>query len=208
MLPILKQIQRYLLVFAFALPVVGFVALIHDNNIKTGTVKVLPLPSGKVLKTSTGISQEDKKEQEKEDNTNNKLITIDNFPVKTGELSSGYGIRKDPFTGKRRMHRGIDIAARSGTDVYPLGDGKVIFSGYKPGFGKLIEIRHGSTVITRYAHLKKTLVKVGQIVTKKDVIALVGNTGRSTGPHLHLEVAFNGKTVDPSIFLVGHLARR
>lgn len=204
MMPVLKQIQRYLLVFAFALPVVGFVALIHDNSVQTSTVKISPLPTSKGLKTSTVTSQKVNKVKD----TDNKLIKIDNFPVKVGELSSGYGIRKDPFTGKRRMHRGIDIAARSGTDVFPLGDGKVIFSGYKPGFGKLIEIRHGNTVITRYAHLKKTLVKVGQTVTQKDVIALVGNTGRSTGPHLHLEVALNGKTVDPSIFLVGHLASR
>ncbi len=136
------------------------------------------------------------------------IIRINNYPVKSGYLSSRYGMRKDPIHGKRRMHTGIDIAARSGTKIYPMGAGKVIFSGRKAGYGKTIEIQHGHTVITRYSHLKKLLVKEGKQISKKDVIGLVGNTGRSTGPHLHLEVALNGKKVDPQIFLIGDIASR
>ena len=130
-----------------------------------------------------------------------KTIYIDNFPVKAGHISSRYGMRKDPFTGKRTMHRGIDIAARKGTSVYPVGKGKVVFSGRKSGFGNMVEIEHSRTVISRYSHLEKSLVKKGQIVKTTDVIGHVGSTGRSTGPHLHLEIAFNGETANPREFL-------
>ncbi len=134
------------------------------------------------------------------------IVFMDNVPVKTGRLSSKYGIRKDPFNGRKRMHHGIDIAAQRGTNIYPLGRGEVLFSGRKSGYGNMVEILHGDAIISRYAHIKKLLVKKGQIVNKGDIIALVGNTGRSTGPHLHLEIAINGETVDPEIFLIGNVA--
>ena len=134
------------------------------------------------------------------------IVFMDNIPVRTGNLSSKYGLRKDPFNGRKRMHHGIDIAAQRGTKIYPLGKGKVIFSGRKSGYGNIVEVLHGKSVVSRYAHIKKSLVKKGQIVSKKDTIALVGSTGRSTGPHLHLEIAINGKTVDPEIFLIGKVA--
>ncbi len=138
--------------------------------------------------------------------TEKEIVFMDNIPVKKGNLSSKYGIRKDPFNGRKRMHNGIDIAARRGTKIYPLGKGKVIFSGRKSGYGNLVEILHGENIISRYAHLNKSLVKKGQMVTKNDIIALVGSTGRSTGPHLHLEIAINGTTIDPEIFLIGNVA--
>ena len=135
-----------------------------------------------------------------------KTIYINNFPVKTGYISSHYGMRKDPFTGRRAMHRGIDIAARKGTSIYPIGEGKVVFSGRKAGFGNMVEIEHSSTVVSRYSHLKKSLVKKGQMVKTTDAIAQVGNTGRSTGPHLHLEIAFNGETTNPRVYLSREVA--
>ena len=135
-----------------------------------------------------------------------KTIYISNFPIKAGRISSRYGMRKDPFTGKRKMHHGIDIAARSGTKIYPVGEGKVIFSGRKSGYGRLIEIEHSDTVVSRYSHLKKSLVKKGQMVKTTDVIAQVGSSGRSTGPHLHLEIAFNGETSNPREFLSREVA--
>ena len=135
------------------------------------------------------------------------IVFMDNIPVKSGNLSSKYGIRTDPFNGRKRMHHGIDIAAQRGTNIYPLGKGKVIFSGRKSGYGNLVEILHGENIVSRYAHLKKSLVKKGETVGKNDIIALVGTTGRSTGPHLHLEIAINGETIDPEIFLIGHVAR-
>lgn len=131
------------------------------------------------------------------------VIKISNFPVKDGSLSSGFGMRKHPIHGNIRMHSGIDIAAISGTKVQAMGEGIVVSAGRKAGYGNNIEIKHGNTVLTRYSHLKEILVEVGQKVTPADIIGLVGSTGVSTGPHLHLEVALNESVVDPRIFLAG-----
>lgn len=128
-------------------------------------------------------------------------INISNFPVKTGYISSRFGLRKDPIHGHSRLHKGLDIAARSGTFVYALGKGKVIFSGYKKGFGNVVEIQHGSSVISRYAHLDMSLIDVGREIDGSEILGVVGTTGRSTGPHLHLEVHFNGKAVNPEPYL-------
>ncbi len=135
-----------------------------------------------------------------------RVISISNFPVTQGYLSSSFGMRKDPFDGRRRMHYGIDIAARSGTEVNPMGSGKVIFTGHKAGYGKTVEIQHGHSVITRYSHLKEILVEADQQVSQEDIIGFVGNTGRSTGPHLHLEVVLGDDKVDPRTFLAGQIA--
>ncbi len=135
--------------------------------------------------------------------SSSKVIKISNFPVKGGSLSSSFGMRKHPIHGNVRMHSGIDIAAASGTKVQAMGEGTVVFAGRKSGYGNNIEIKHGNTVLTRYSHLKEILVEVGQKVSPSDVIGLVGNTGVSTGPHLHLEVALNETEVDPTIFLAG-----
>jgi len=140
--------------------------------------------------------------------TKEKIIRISNFPVKKGFLSSRFGFRKDPFHGSRRMHKGIDISAKYGSPVNPLGKGKVVFAGYKSGYGNTVEIKHGYTVLTRYAHLKRFLVNTGQQVNIDDKIGLIGHSGRSTGPHLHLEVLFNDKQVDPQIFLANHFNSR
>jgi len=141
-------------------------------------------------------------------NTKEKIIKISNIPVNQGFLSSRFGMRKDPIHGNHRMHKGIDIAAKYGSEVYPLGKGEVIFSGYKSGYGNTVEIKHGNTVVTRYAHLKRFLVDAGQQVSIGDNIGLIGRSGRSTGPHLHLEVLFNGNQVDPQIFLANHFGSR
>lgn len=134
------------------------------------------------------------------------LIRISNFPVAEGYLSSPFGVRKDPINGNRRMHDGIDIAANVGTKVFPMGSGKIIFAGHKSGYGNTIEIQHGQSVITRYSHLKEVIASVDQNVTKHDLIGLVGSTGRSTGPHLHLEVVLANEKVDPQTFLAGQIA--
>jgi len=140
--------------------------------------------------------------------TKEKIIRISNIPVKKGYLSSQFGFRKDPFHGSRRMHKGIDIAAKYGSTVNPLGDGIVVFAAYKSGYGNTVEIKHGRTVLTRYAHLKQLLVNTGQRVNVDDKIGLIGNSGRSTGPHLHLEVLLNNKQVDPQIFLANNFGSR
>ena len=116
-------------------------------------------------------------------------------------ISSGYGNRTDPFTKGRAFHSGLDTPAPTGTIVLAAGKGKVTFSGARSGYGILVEVDHGDGLVTRYAHLSASLVKVGQVVQTGTPIAKVGSTGRSTGPHLHFEVRRNDSTVDPKTFL-------
>jgi murein DD-endopeptidase MepM/ murein hydrolase activator NlpD len=118
-----------------------------------------------------------------------------------GWLTSGFGMRNSPFSGKRLMHEGLDIAARTGTPVMATGDGIVNRAETAPGYGKLVVIDHGYGYRTYYAHNSKLHVKVGQRVKRGDVIAAVGNTGSSTGAHLHYEVRLNGLPVNPRNFL-------
>lgn len=112
-------------------------------------------------------------------------------------VASGYGMRIDPVYHVRRFHAGMDFTAPVGTDVYATGNGVVSFVGWKQGYGNTVEIDHGYGYMTRYAHLYKSLVRRGQRVKRSDIIALVGNTGKSTGPHLHYEVRYHGEAVDP-----------
>jgi len=130
-----------------------------------------------------------------------KRTTPSGQAVELGLLSSKFGRRINPFTGKWEQHKGIDIADKEGTDIMALGDGVVISSGERPGYGNLVEIDHGRGYITRYGHNKKLLVKAGDTVRKGQTIALMGSTGRSTGPHVHIEVVQNGERVDPSAHL-------
>jgi murein DD-endopeptidase MepM/ murein hydrolase activator NlpD len=118
-------------------------------------------------------------------------------PISGGWVSSGYGSRTDPFSGRRAWHGGIDFAARPGTDVHAVAAGVVTWSSTRYGYGNLVEINHGNGYVTRYAHNKENLVDVGEMVQKGDRIALVGETGRASGPHVHFEVHYNGRTVNP-----------
>ena len=115
-------------------------------------------------------------------------------------MASGYGWRVDPVYHIRRFHEGMDFSAPVGTDIFATGNGVVTYSGWRQGYGETIEIDHGFNYVTRYAHCSKRKVKVGQKVKRGDVIASVGNTGKSTGPHLHYEVHFNGRPIDPRNF--------
>jgi len=121
--------------------------------------------------------------------------------VENGLLSSKYGKRIDPFSGKQEQHRGIDIAGKEGTNILAVGDGIVTWSGKRPGYGNLVEINHGKGYVTRYGHNKQPLVEPGDTVKKGQVIALMGSTGRSTGPHVHIEVLLNDKHVNPAKYL-------
>ncbi|MDT8441737.1 MAG: M23 family metallopeptidase [Desulfuromonadales bacterium] len=122
------------------------------------------------------------------------------WPVK-GWLTSNFGLRKDPFTGKRKMHEGLDIAARTGTQVSATADGIVSSVRNEAGYGKIVVIDHGYGYRTYYSHNSKIYVKVGQRVKRGERIAAVGNTGRSTGSHLHYEVRLNGVPVNPRTYL-------
>lgn len=114
-----------------------------------------------------------------------------------GHLTSGYGPRMSPYAGRIKMHEGIDVGAPSGTPIVAPADGVITFSGAKPGFGNFVQIDHGYGVETIYGHASTLTVKKGQKVVRGDRIATVGNTGYSTGPHVHYEVRVNGTPVDP-----------
>jgi murein DD-endopeptidase MepM/ murein hydrolase activator NlpD len=122
-------------------------------------------------------------------------------PIKKGWMSSYYGKRKDPFTGKTEFHKGIDFAGKMGSDIIAVAGGVVTGAGKRYGYGQLVEIDHGRNYVTRYGHNKKILVKVGDTVKKGQVIAKMGSTGRSTGPHVHFEVVKNGKHLNPAKFI-------
>jgi len=122
-------------------------------------------------------------------------------PITKGWMSSRFGKRVDPFNGKQEYHKGVDFAGKEGTDVLSVGDGVVTWSGKRSGYGKLVEINHGNGYVTRYGHNQENLVKAGDTVEKGQMIALMGSTGRSTGPHVHFEVLRNGKPVNPSRYI-------
>ncbi len=125
------------------------------------------------------------------------------LPVQGGKISSGFGQRSDPFTGAYRFHHGLDVAAPEGSDIHPLKQGKVVFSGTQTGYGNVVIVDHGDGFVTKYAHNKTNLVQEGETVTSNTVIAKVGNTGKSTGSHTHFEVIYNGADVNPVLVLGG-----
>ncbi|MCC2616459.1 M23 family metallopeptidase [Aestuariibacter halophilus] len=122
-------------------------------------------------------------------------------PIRSGWLSSYYGIRKDPFSGQPAMHKGLDFAGKTGDPVIATGAGLVTWSGERYGYGNLVEIDHGDGVVTRYAHNRSLKVKIGDVVTKGQTVAIMGSTGRSTGAHVHYEVLRHGKQQDPLPFV-------
>ncbi len=134
----------------------------------------------------------------------NQEIRMENIPAiqpvmnkDLTRVASGYGMRIDPVYHVRKFHQGMDFTAPIGTEVFATGNAKVTFTGWKQGYGNTVILDHGFGYETLYAHLYKPLVRKGQKVRRSDIIALVGNTGKSTGPHLHYEVRLNGRPVDP-----------
>ncbi|MBT8067013.1 MAG: M23 family metallopeptidase [Gammaproteobacteria bacterium] len=122
-------------------------------------------------------------------------------PVGSGWISSYFGKRTDPFTGKPANHTGVDFAGKMGAEIVSVADGVVTWSGDRYGYGIMVEINHGSGYSTRYAHNSENLVAVGDEVKKGQVVALMGETGRATGPNLHFEVLKNGSRVNPVKFI-------
>ena len=126
--------------------------------------------------------------------------TLPIWPLKA-RISSSFGWRKDPFTGEKKFHEGIDLAAKEGTDIKAVMSGKVQITDNQKGYGKIVVLDHGHGFETLYAHNSDIMVKAGDWVTKGSTIAKVGSTGRSTGTHLHFEVKRDGKNLDPEKFL-------
>jgi len=139
------------------------------------------------------------------------LLVVDYFqqmhtpagnPTVKGWISSRYGKRKDPFTGRKTMHKGVDVAGKSGSGVVVTADGVVSKAEKTAGYGYLIEVDHGHGISTRYAHNKTSKIKVGDRVKQGQIIATMGSSGRSTGPHVHYEVLVDGKHVNPHKYIM------
>ena len=136
--------------------------------------------------------------------TENKLKSermVAGRPITKGWMSSEYGMRVDPFHGNKRWQGGVDFAGRKGSDIIAVASGVVTWSGERSGYGLMVELNHSDGYITRYAHNEKNVADLGAIVKKGDVIAKMGSSGRSTGPHVHFEVFKNGRTVDPASYI-------
>lgn len=123
------------------------------------------------------------------------------LPTQAQMVSSSYGVRHDPFTGQAAFHQGLDFVGRHGQPIEAAADGRVVFVGDRSGYGHVVEIDHGHGILTRYGHLSGFATRVGAEVRRGDRIARMGSTGRSTGTHLHFEVRYNGKAMNPRLFL-------
>lgn len=132
-----------------------------------------------------------------------KALMIPNSAPVRGPVGSGFGFRSDPFSGRTALHTGLDFPTDTGTPVLAAAGGMVLLTETHPAYGNLVEIDHGNGLVTRYAHNSKLLVKAGDIVRRGQTISEVGNSGRSTGPHLHFEVLVDGVPQDPAKFLAG-----
>ncbi len=128
-------------------------------------------------------------------------VALAGRPIKLGWMSSGFGRRVDPITGRMAWHAGVDFAGKPGSDVVAVASGVVTFAGEKSGYGRMIEINHGAGYVTRYGHHDELLVAAGDVVKKGQVIGRMGSTGRSTGPHVHFEVLKDGRPVDPARYV-------
>lgn len=123
------------------------------------------------------------------------------LPVASGYQSSPFGLRRDPFHGRARQHKGVDFAAKRGTEIVAVATGVVTWSGRKSGYGWTVEVSHADGYTTLYGHNQRNLVQVGDLVQRGQAIALVGSSGRSTGPHLHFEVKKHGRQVNPETYI-------
>lgn len=130
------------------------------------------------------------------------------MPVATGRVSSNYGMRTHPVIGGRRNHKGVDLAAPTGTPIFATADGIVSRADRFSSYGLYISLKHGANLETRYAHMSRLAVAAGQRVSKGDIIGYVGSTGRSTGPHLHYEVRVNGVAVNPIPYMIESEAQK
>jgi len=130
-----------------------------------------------------------------------KSVQLSGRPVLSGYLSSSFGVRSDPFSGEPAIHRGVDFAGREGDAIMATAGGIVTWAGERFGYGLMVEVEHSEGYRTRYAHARAVTVQVGQMVSKGEQVAVMGNTGRSTGPHVHYEVLKDGQQIDPMLFV-------
>ena len=181
-------------------------ALLDPKHVMTKTHKELVHAMHQSLDNldnETALGEQDKAELYKFLESQKMLLasTPSIWPTR-GWLSSRFGYRTSPFTGKKEFHKAIDIATRKGTPIVAVANGVVSKVGRVGALGRVITVKHGYGLVTRYAHLEKALVRKGQFIKRGETIALVGNSGRSTGPHLHYEVHLNGVPVNPLSYIL------
>ena len=169
----------------------------HESLIREMHQQINDLESASLRQSNSFDTLKDKLE-----NQRNLLASTPAIRPTTGWISSSFGRRTSPFTGRKEFHKGLDIANHKGTAIVATADGVVSFVGRKNNMGKVIVIDHGHGMITRYAHLSDTLKRRGEKVKRGDIIAQMGSTGRSTGPHLHYEVHLNGVPVNPGKYIL------
>ena len=184
-------------------PGIGGLVLEDDNSSSVSkseaTLSILMGSlSSQIEKSEYQLNILDKQLFSKEFNMNS---FIAGKPVLSGWMSSKFGNRIDPFSGKPSWHNGVDFAGKFGDEVIAVASGVVVFSGKKNGYGNLIEINHGNGYVTRYAHNQSHLVAPGDIVEKGQIIAKMGSSGRSTGPHVHFEILRNNKNINPERYI-------
>ena len=184
-------------------PGVGGLVLEDDNSSSASksetTLSILmDSLSSQIQKSEYQLNILDKQLFSKEFNMNS---FIAGKPVLSGWMSSKFGNRIDPFSGNLSWHNGVDFAGKFGDEVIAVASGVVVFSGKKNGYGNLIEINHGNGYVTRYAHNQSHLVVPGDIVEKGQIIAKMGSSGRSTGPHVHFEILRNNKNINPERYI-------
>lgn len=168
-----------------------------------------PSPKPDPFLLNTRINQQQQLADELQTLLQQREAMVEHLPTglpASGRFTSDFGYRVHPISGRKKMHKGIDIAARIGTPIYAPGSGTVIFAGWMGGYGNAVQIDHGFGYITLYAHASKLHVKEGDIVDRGDLIADIGSTGASTGPHLHYEVKVDESEVNPSTFLAGFIS--
>lgn len=177
-----------------------------DNQFVRASVVENPKAiSGKLDKLSAEATRQEQSLQELQQyfqDQRSLLASIPSVWPARGWVTSDFGQRLDPYTAERVMHQGLDIAAPHGKEVQAPSDGTVVFAGLEGGYGNVLVIDHGYGIKTRYGHLSQILVKAGEHVARGQNVAMIGNTGRSTGPHLHYEVRVNGVPQNPRKFIL------
>jgi murein DD-endopeptidase MepM/ murein hydrolase activator NlpD len=169
----------------------------HESLIREMHQQINDLESASLRQADSFDTLKDKLEVQR-----NLLASTPAIRPTSGWMTSRFGYRTSPFTGRKEFHKGVDIANRKGTAIVATADGEVTFVGKKNSLGKVVVIDHGHGMVTRFAHLSDTLKKRGDKVKRGDIIAQMGNTGRSTGPHLHYEVHLNGLPINPEKYIL------
>jgi len=175
----------------------------HEEHVSAGGPYNRVLESPQELETQGDMIARQLGEVEKKIAAQDaRLVSTPSVAPVMGIITDGFGRRKDPFTGRSAFHRGLDLSARRGTPVKAPADGIVVFASRNGGMGRMVRLSHGFGYMTVYGHLSSILVKPGDRVHRGDKIGLVGNTGRSTGSHLHYEVHVDGKAVNPLYYIL------